>query len=295
MSVKISFIYSLKLFLSSPPEFFQELFIDLKKDISAKSLQSKYKFVWCAGLPKSGTTLIETVLNTLPYVQLDKSPLRIFDNKYLNHPHGISDRMFKNVPKEKYTFLKTHSHFNQEYLNLANNYNAKIILSFRDLRDMMISNYFYTLKNKNAWGHNEIESLPFKEGFMKSLTLSHEKHKDDIAIKYYYKWIKDWINISEQSNCLVLWYESYLENPIRYISEILDYLEFDYIDAKNIEKKLMEARKLNLEENLSRPGRKLSTFNRGKTALYKEFFDNEIENYFQSLLPGSLDDITYKG
>lgn len=50
---------------------------DLKKDIFFKNKNSKYRFVWCAGLPKSGTTLIENVFDYLPYVRLNSSILRI--------------------------------------------------------------------------------------------------------------------------------------------------------------------------------------------------------------------------
>ena len=65
--------------------------------------------------------------------------------------------------------------------------------------------------------------------------------------------------------------------------------------AEEIENNLSEDRSNELEANINNPGRSMSTFNKGKTRVYKDFFDDEIEEYFCKLLPGSLDDIVYKG
>ena len=36
------------------------------------------------------------------------------------------------------SFLKTHTHFDLKYIKIAETYDAKIIVSLRDLRDVMI-------------------------------------------------------------------------------------------------------------------------------------------------------------
>ena len=55
--------------------------------------------VWICGLPKSGTTLIEKILDNLPYVSMDRSPLRYRINKDLIE--------VKNIQKYIKLFLKT--------------------------------------------------------------------------------------------------------------------------------------------------------------------------------------------
>ena len=67
---------------------------DLKR--FSKNKISKHKFIWCAGLPKSGTTLIEGVFDCLPYVRLDSSILEYMTLE-TDHGHGISDEMFSNI------------------------------------------------------------------------------------------------------------------------------------------------------------------------------------------------------
>ena len=71
---------------------------DLNKDISSKKNSSNNKNVWCAGLPKSGTTLIEKIMDKLPYVSLNNSILRVYYPGKLDHDHEVSDVMFENLP-----------------------------------------------------------------------------------------------------------------------------------------------------------------------------------------------------
>ena len=137
--------YSLKLTSRNPFQFISELNEDVIKDASASKYESNHHLVWCAGLPKSGTTLIEKILNCLPYVQMNMSAIRRYSEKNISHPHGICHEMFKFAPKLKYSFLKTHTHFDQDYLKIIEIYNASTIISLRDIRDMMISNYTYII------------------------------------------------------------------------------------------------------------------------------------------------------
>ena len=68
----------------------REIFVDIQKDLKFKKKFSQ--IIWCAGLLKSGSTLIEQILEETNYVDLSRSSLRWFNNYNLDHPHGISDR-----------------------------------------------------------------------------------------------------------------------------------------------------------------------------------------------------------
>ena len=133
-------------------------------------------------IAKSGTTMIEDILDELPYVKFDSSLLRNFDNRNLNHPHGISNEMFLNIPKKKYTYLKTHTHHSDFYEKIANENNAKIIISIRDIRDMLISRYYHLKNDKNHPMSQIISNLNFEEGFFKSITLPlKDSNKDALS------------------------------------------------------------------------------------------------------------------
>ena len=73
---------------------------------------------------------------------------------------------------------------------IAETYDAKIIVSLRDLRDVMISRYFHVMNEKIHWQHKYIKDLDFEEGFKKSLTYFDNTQKD-MPIVINYNWIKN--------------------------------------------------------------------------------------------------------
>ena len=282
--------YSCKLIVNNPKQFLTELIEDLQKDRSAKKFYSRHYLVWCCGLPKSGTTLIENILNTLPYVQINMSAIRRYSEKGLNHPHGIKSSMVKFAPKNKYSFIKTHTHFSHEYLNTVASNNAKIIISLRDLRNMMISNYYYMANNPRHWAYDKIDRNNFKIGFQESLML-RDKITNQTALEYYYNWIINWKKYAKKNRFLTLWHEDYLTDQINYIDKILEYLNFEEFNSHNIERKLASERDKsgNLNLNLKNPGRKMSTFSNMDKIDFSNIFDKETEDFFNLNLPGPLD------
>ncbi len=268
---------------------------DYKKDSLSGQYNSKYKFVWCAGLPKSGTTLIEKIFDNLPYVRQNNSFNRIFYTGFLEHDHGITNDMFSNFPKNKYTFLKTHTHYEKKYEEIALKNNLKIIISVRDLRDMLVSRYFHIMADSKHWLHAKIKNLNFTDGFIISLQ-ERESHEQPKALEYYYYWILNWLKISKEKNYLVLWFEDYKKDPVNYINSILKYINFNNFSAEEIEKKIQKDRKKNLtlSENLKEYGRSRTTLRKGLAGEWKNLFDDKISNYFNSNIPDKIEKLEYK-
>lgn len=278
-----------------PLNYFPDLIVDIKKDVSSKNIKEKHNIIWCCGLPKSGSSLIEDIFDKLPYVRVDTSSIRSFDNSNLDHPHGISDRMFKAIPKNKLSFLKTHTHFDLKYIKIAEIYDAKIIVSLRDLRDVMISRYFHVMNEKIHWQHKYIKDLDFEEGFKKSLTYFDNTQKD-MPIVINYNWIKNWLDNYDPNKTLILWYEDYIDNPVQYISEIIKFTKITKINPQNVYEKIKAQKKYNLtfEKNFSKYGKRKSTFRKGKSGSWKNLFNKEIEKCFYNNLPGNLEKILKK-
>tara|TARA_B100001123_G_scaffold311469_1_gene348329 strand:- start:171 stop:1055 length:885 start_codon:yes stop_codon:yes gene_type:complete len=288
--------HKIKFLIKDPIQFISNFYGDFVKDLQSKKSELPYHLIWCAGLPKSGTTLIEQIIDTLPYVQLNISALRSFDNKELDHPHGINEQMFKSAPQNKYSFLKTHTHYNDHYEKIANKFNARIIVSIRDLRDVMISRYYHILSDKKHWQHNEIKNLSFENGFIKSLTYTTNVHSE-MPIVYFYNWVNDWLKILKKRDYLLLWYEDYTNDPIKYINSILNYIQCKKKSAENIQleiQKDINEKKISLEKNLKHYGKLKSTYRVAKTGQWQELFSESVDSSFNSLLPGPLEDVLNK-
>ena len=128
----------------SPMQFWKEIWEDFQNDRKADS--SSKNPILCLGLPKSGTTLIENILVMMGAVNANCSVLR--RASYLpetEHHHGICENYFKYLPETKYTFWKTHTHFDEKYINILESYSVKYFVSIRDIRSMMLSRYHHVL------------------------------------------------------------------------------------------------------------------------------------------------------
>jgi hypothetical protein len=289
--------YFLKNLILNPIDLCNEISADLKKEINSKKYKSKNKFIWICGLPKSGTTLVEEILDYIAYIRIDRSVFRKFPNKNFVNILNLEDYT-SCFPQEKYSYIKTHISFDDKIVNNLINRNFKILIMFRDLRDVMISRYYHVLADKKHWQHNDIKSLPFEDGFIKSLYFRNEKEpktNKHIALVEYYYWIKNWKKIESKFNLKKMWYEDYINNPHQFIKEILNFTDFSYLSEVEIEKKLQSRRiqekNFPLFKKLNRGGQRVSTFRSGKAHQWKNLFNNKIEKEFNNLLPEKLEDV----
>jgi len=295
MKILIYFKYIIKLLIFNPKQLFFEFFTDIKKDFNCKNFKSKNKKVCIFGLPKSGTTLVEEILECLPYIRIDRSPMRFFPIKDENIFRNNPEKYFNCFPRNKFSFIKTHNTFDENFLLATNKYNVKIVVTLRDLRDMMISRYYHVLSQKDHWQHNQIVNLPVKEGFINSLKIKENKESQE-PIKYYYYWILNWKKNLKKNNINVFWYEDYVLNPTKFIKEMIYYLDFDEFNPEDIEKKLENKRKfyskIPLYKRLKNIGKNVSTYRAGKIGIWKSFLKESMYNDFISLLPGPLNEVT---
>jgi len=282
----IHLYYCIKSIIKHPLQTIKEFSSDVKKDRKSYLYKSKNYFVWCAGLPKSGTALIEKIFEHLPYVPMKYSLKRIYAPIHLDHEHGVSKAMFSNIPQRKYTFLKTHTHYSENYEKIGLNKNAKIIISLRDIRDMMISRYYHVLAETTHRHHKAIKDLSFEEGFIKSLKIK-EKETDSTPLEVYYYWIYNWIKIANKKKYLILWYENYANSPVEYIQKILNYIDFKEFSAVELQNKIKDIsqKRSDLKKNLSNYGRARSTFRSGQINQWKKMFNENISNTFNLSLP----------
>ena len=236
----IHFYRCLKRFLKFPIQFTQNLFKDFRKDYFHKS---KTKKVLVLGLPKSGTTMIEWILDEAGFVNQTISMLRLFDVRNLKHHHDLSQEMLKLIPENKNSFLKRHTEPTKHNLDLINNSNFKIIISIRNLLDVMISRYLHMISDKNLPQFKLYKNLGYVEGFKKSLIMNHRE--GEVPINIFENWIENWLNVINNNNsqyCL-LNYDEYKKDNLAYYKKLLKFLDLDELRADDLLKKILFMRK----------------------------------------------------
>ena len=291
--------YFIKNLTLNPRIFLNEFYTDFKKEISFHNYESKNNLIWICGMPKSGTTLVERILDNLAYIRMDRSVLRVFPKKDLINHNNLKDYI-SCFPNNKYSYIKTHLKYDKNIVETLIKEKFKIIVTFRDLRDVMISRYFHVLSDKNHWQHDVVKSVSFEEGFIRSLSIITNKYPSPTPPGYtpvtsYYNWIRNWMHVNEKKNIKKIWYEDYIKDPNKFIKEILDFTDFNNFDELEIERKLDLKRKkeknIPLIKKLKRSGRNVSTFRSGKIQQWKDLFNDRIQREFDNLLPGKIEDI----
>lgn len=291
------FLHKVILLVKFPKDTFKSLKRDLNKDLLVKreSIEYSQNFVFIAGLPKSGTTWIEALWSEVPgFVQYDKSLVRNFNFLHtLASPHDLSPQMFSNVPTDKYSFLKRHTHYSQENVAILDSFNIKPIVVIRDLRDMMISRYHHVMAEQAHWMHEELQNLKFDDGFVVSLGLTSKEG----PLAYYNDWIKGWTGYANQhpDKVLLVKYEDLLDNICGQMENMLRFQGID-MSPQEIET-IIEAQRNNykkhasLAESLAKSPFQRNTFRKGKKQGWKDVFTDKHKAIFkqhsESILLGS--------
>lgn len=283
--------YLYGLLLQNPGLIFNEFLEDFKKDRQAVNLKKDHNLILICSLPKSGSTLVEEVLSFYPYVKLDRSLTRFFSTGDRKHIHDISQELIESAPKNKLSFIKTHFHFNETVFDMCNKYDLKVILTFRDIRDVLISRYYHILNDKSHRQHKMITGMEEKKGFISSFEKKDFNEKE-MPIEYYYNWIKNWQIKKNLINHLELWYEDYVNNKDFFLERIINFIGEDKSSLFNLKNFLSEKnsknKKKTFSELLNDKSKSVSTFRSGKINNWKLFFDEEITNKFEESLPGPL-------
>ena len=283
MNFTIHILKQFKTFLKFPIQFLNILLNDIKKDFFY-SHKKKYNKVLIIGVQKSGTTLIEWILSEIGYVNQVISPLRIFYDKNLNYVHDLSYKMLSYVPDKKFTFLKRHTEATAENLKMIKDTDFKIILSIRDLKQIMISRYLHIISDKKFPQYNKFKDLGYAEGFRLSLIENHQK--GEAPIKIFKDWLKNWDTVIKEKkiSCLILNYNDFKNNEKNYIAKIIKYLEVEdcYENTIYIKhmKKIKKLKNKKLEDNLKKNLHSQtynSLFDDIKLRLNNEISDHEFE------------------
>tara|TARA_B100001093_G_scaffold92843_1_gene84999 strand:- start:5775 stop:6668 length:894 start_codon:yes stop_codon:yes gene_type:complete len=289
--------YFLKNMVRNPIEGYKEFIEDIQKDNRYRDFKNDNKKLWICGLPKSGTTLIEQILDFLPYLRIDRSLLRNFPDK-----DKLSINNFSNYTKcfsnENFSYVKTHLEFDKKLVDHLESDNFLIVVSFRDIRDAMISRYYHILNDKNHWQHELVKNENFETGFIYSLKKKYSKHQNnnlsEEPLVYYYNWILNWKKI-DNSKILKLWFEDYKDEPLNYIKKILNFTNFNNYNEKNIYDLIKIKNKKDsstaLNKKLNRINKNISTFRSGKTGEWKELFTKKINHEFLKIIPDDLSKI----
>lgn len=196
---------SIKVVLS-PYYFFRIVINDVRAYFGYVPGDSRIIFV--AGYPKSGTTWVENFISNIP----GYNPRVLGGDREVLRFHGLPPDAFDKIPKHGYSSIKTHINPNDENIDiLVRNGVNKVLVMYRDPRDIVVSNYYHILKD-NPWKPTD----SFYADYSKMTKEDALSHSMDLMIDDFSSWIHGWKKCAEERqdiDCLVIKYEDLRNDP----------------------------------------------------------------------------------
>lgn len=180
------------------------------------NLSSSRNIILICGLPKSGTTWLESLLsldgrfnNLMPYDVIK------WEQNYGRSDNYIPKYDFlKKIPNGNW-IIKIHATCSNELLEIINNYNLKPIILHRNIHEVLDSHSHYV---DNTFFHPDFSKI---KNLNKSQKISFytQKYFDDYEI-----WVNKWKN---QKHTYNLTYDDLLSDTEHEVTSILKFLEID--------------------------------------------------------------------
>ena len=211
-------LYFFKKIILNPKLVFIRIFYFLKRFFFDFFFlfKKKYKFniIFIAGMPMSASTKVKNMCGLIPGYFSRYTPIPY----HIDINQGITSSAFRYCPSWSYSMFKTHLNPNLEYIDIIKKNNVKkVVVTYRDLRDVAIARYHRLMKFPKKKGDPNYVEYDKME---KSDAINHSI---EVVAKDFIKWVNGWIEISKNNDNFVLLikFEDLIKNTEVEFSKIL--------------------------------------------------------------------------
>ena len=289
----MSFISILRLLLVNLRYIIKRFFYDIYFIFKKKY---KYKIIFIAGMPMSATTRVKNMCGLIPgyFTRYSPTPFEVAVNQ------NISKSTFRYCPSWSYTLFKTHLNPTKTNIDILKKNNVKkIIVTYRDLRDVVLSRYHRLLKFPKKKG--EPHYLETEKQYSNVSKSDGINNSIEVVSKDFIKWIDGWMEYGKIDKDFVLFckFEDLVDNPKKEFKKILNFYDIsmnenliDFIveETKGNKKNMVE----NIKENKYLPWALATNFRSGKIGGWKEEFDSSNIKKFKELCGEALIKLKYE-
>jgi len=239
----------------------------------------KQHIIFCATLPKSGSSWLSNMLSSIKGFDQFTPYEWELDN------HDISLETFKRYRK-RLGVIKGHTRGRINNVNVLRTLNLKYIITLRDPRDKIISEYWYIKKLPGHWDFNNVNTMTLNE-FINYKLESNEYKTETID------WVEEWLKNRDVEKSMIIKYEDLLADTFGIFQGIISFLD---INLSTTEIKLIIDRNNFKKISGRKPGEEdtKNFLRKGIAGEWKEVFTNEQKEMFTKIGEHLIEKLGYK-
>ena len=243
--------------------------------------QHEQGLLFVAGLPKSGTSWVESMLASFPGFQEIMLPRVIFHEVRHGGSHGyeLSEDELSRLQTGLFV-LKLHVHGSSNNAEVLRRLNLRHVIVYRDLRDVAVSHYFYVRRTPWHPEHRAYRDLDVREGL---------EHFCETLLRPFAEWIEGWHQHADERLARIVRYEDLLEDALGELCTLKDHfgIATDYEEVKSIQEAHSFSRMSGgRERGSSDQG---SFVRKGVSGDWKNHFTPRLERRFESVAGRALE------
>ncbi len=242
--------------------------------------------LFIAGLPKSGTSWLESMLSSyagyhrLAIPEAIQYELRNGGSHNFDLPSDTFQRFSKAL-----TVLKLHVHGSVHNARLLHEAGIPYVVLYRDLRDVAVSHYFYVRRTPWHPEYEEYASRSVEDGL---------RHFGHTLLPDFVDWIQSWRERRHSELSVELRYEDLLENTEEEFRNVASHFELDSSHS-TIQEIISEHRFDKMSDGRARGEQSQYSFVRkGVAGDWKNYFTPELESLFKEKAGELLVNLKYE-
>lgn len=251
----------------------------------------KYNLIFLAGMPMSATTLVKNMFGYVPGYFTRYTPIP----EHIDIEQDITHSAFRYCPSWSYTLIKTHLNPKKTNIDIIQkNKVEKVIVTYRDLRDVVVARYNRLLKfpkKENEPDYCDYKKISKEDGMEHSISVVEQNFVD---------WIFGWFEIGKENKNFIHFckFEDLITNRKEEFIKMLKFYNINLSDDKIEEIVEKTKGKKDMEKNMENfqmiPFAFASNFRSGKVGSWKNEFSEKNKKSCKDKLGKALIKLGYE-
>ncbi len=242
--------------------------------------------LFVAGLPKSGTSWLESMLSSYPgyhHVTIPEAvayELRTGGSHDFDLPTDTVERF-----EDALVVSKLHVHGSRHNAQLLHEAGVPYVVLYRDLRDVAVSHYFYVRRTPWHPEYDDYRGLDVEEGLL---------HFGRTLLPEFVDWMRTWQECREPEQSIELRYEDLLDDTEGEFRRVASHFGLD-ASPPTVERIVAEHRFENMTNGRSRGQADERSFVRkGVSGDWQTHFTNRVKDFFKRHAGEALAEFGYE-